>query len=106
MHPVINTQHIKIEVRIFPSIFSFISHTLTVIAQQYIGLQKRLTKKIPCKNLWIVRLTTVCQAKDLLSEFDTLLFICHECIKPDRIVNFYRIADVLYEYIGDPFIAF
>jgi hypothetical protein len=44
MHPDINTQQIKIERGIFQSIFTFISPTITVIAQHYIGLQKNTTR--------------------------------------------------------------
>jgi len=100
MHPEINTQHTKIEITIFPSIFTFISPTITVIAQDYIGLQKNCLKKHLDS-----RSTTLCKAQNLLSECDTLFFIDHERVKPDRIANLYRIADILHEYVGDPFVA-
>ena len=101
MHPDINTQHTRVEIRIFPSIVTFISPTITVIAQHYIGLQK----KNPSKNSRYSRSTTPRKAQDFLSECDTLFFIDHERVKPDRIADLYRIADILHEDVGDPFVA-
>ncbi len=42
MHPEINTQHTKIETRIFLSIFTSISPTITLIVHHYIGLEKKI----------------------------------------------------------------
>jgi hypothetical protein len=101
MHPDSNTQHTKIEITIFPSILMFISPTITVIAQHYIGLQKNS----PAKNSLCSRSTAPYKAQDFLGECDTLFFIDHERVKPDRIADLYRIADILHEDVGDPFVA-
>jgi hypothetical protein len=101
MHPEINTQHTKIEKTIFPSIVTFISSTITVIVQHYIGLQKNSR----AKNSLYSRSTTPSKAQDFLSECDTLFFIDHERVKPDRFANLCRIADILHEYVSDPFVA-
>jgi hypothetical protein len=101
MHPEINTQHTKIKTRIFLSIFTSISPTITLIVHHYIGLQKNCPAIKHPDN----RITSPCKAQDLLSECDTLLLIDHECVKPDRIADLCRIADILHEYAGDPIIA-
>jgi hypothetical protein len=65
----------------------------------------RFAKKLSRKKCPDSRSTTPCQAQDFLSECDTLIFINHERVKPGRITNLYRIANILHKYIGEPFIA-
>ena len=101
MHPEINTQHTKIETTILQSIFTSFFLTITLIVQRYIGLQKKIVLKKHDDNL----LTVPYKAQNILCECDTLTFIDHEGVKPDRIAYFYGVADILHENVGDPFIA-
>lgn len=101
MHPEMNTQHTKIETTILQSIFTSFSPTITLIVQRYIGLQKKLSGKKYVDN----RLAAPCKAQNILCECDTLTFIVHDGVKPDRIAYFYGVADILHENVGDPFIA-